>query len=457
MTLGSVQRDLDKANVCVDPALSWSDITPNMVNWGSVFVVDDPELRLPVDVYNLGGRPGIFWFPDPSRIVQPLHQGVLKILDILHRISSERGVNYLDINNFLKDILFLKPPNWARSLERFVDETLGERRRPRNIFYIASSHDLASAVVAFKDADVYVLVDSGRFLEDGVSQRADGLDSAVKVYQTARSIRTSPWLKVNLSKRFRCSAGGNLPLIMAKMRSFFPSFRVRRIQSFSVHDASHGIMIFDLGEGTRPKTLVYLNITVKWDDDPPLKLEGHEIPLSFVDGILVKGDMALMEMPNVKKTLDANMRRNGGVVIEGVSTDINGWYYGEMYGEPSDRTLPEGASFAHVARIKISYKDATRLVAFPDVQSDLTGSPEIVSERLLSGGLYVVSTVDSLTDRLRGGRMQFSPTEVMRVGYDGMPNSMDGFAQRAQLDENLRVIDRVVERARLVVESKIRL
>ncbi|MBF0105536.1 MAG: hypothetical protein HQM16_09455 [Deltaproteobacteria bacterium] len=273
---------------------------------------------------------------------------------------------------------------FARRLEHQVNVVSNGRRQPRHVIYPFAGFDLATAVAAFREAETYVIIDQYPFLK---ITDLDALPTEVGACgHRGHDVGTVMEADVEL---FSNQAGGILPLILARMRQYYEGFKVKHIQYFVEGErpsnrvfcspdelTCHGIMSFELGDGTATKTLFFVNTNIFDRNMSTLFIGscvrhmGIALDLSFVDGWVVKGTMNNLTqgggVANIKESLIEIIRQNRGVVVEGRAASPE--QYGELWEQ--DSVFPAGTQIHNDPHFLFSYHRGLRVVWFKQGPTD---------------------------------------------------------------------------------------
>jgi len=267
-----------------------------------------------------------------------------------------------------------------------------------------AAFDLASAVAAFQDTPYFIAIDNHPFLflndEFPLPEKTTSYPTKLMPYEiNAASPRRKSKAIIEYDQMYQRS-GGWLPRIIGRMRQVFPNFRVRLVQYFvepylanssllkklPVALPCHGILSFDLGEGTKPKTALFINSMLRANEarglgslqylDQPELGQAHPIDLSFADGLFVKGCGAIFAWSSLQRFLLNIMRKNGGTILDGKKMGV--FEFGE---------LPTSTTRTYVApSIPLSYEDGMRISTFSPLTANASPAQNI-SEVLNIGGM----------------------------------------------------------------------
>lgn len=447
--------------VYVDPALSYGQVNPSSVRPGNVFVVEGKEaLRALLDggAFHRTG-PVILFFPDSSQFISNVDPRLDRLVKSLHERSIARGVI------LPQDIIggiSISPEQatirrrYGSTLSQIVDEALGDREHPRNVFYPFAGYDAATAVAAFRKADLFLLVDYYPFLlrlkgNEGLPVKLNPFSEADILTGSSDPANMTSVVEILHVGNLNLWAGGALALMLNRMKAFFENFSVRSIQYFFenrrvfVADktplACNGIVSFDIGDN-RPKTIIYLNTGV---EDVVSNEPDRSIDIGFIDGLLVKGTNGFRKYLYIISTLIEMLRTNGGVIIEGHES---GRKYELFSGR---RVLPIGSRILGVSpHFRLSYDDGLRVVAFSPLDKTLPTTDHLVQQ----GGLYVFARDRQLIETLvGGGPTDFTAGDFVHITGAGKVFSTE--RMRSIRSEALARIEASVIRAGEMVRGKI--
>lgn len=338
----------------------------------------------------VGNASHLSYVTDPREVMIRIDPRVYSLIDCIHKSSSAYGM-ILPSDVRLSEEGNVDPKTcrpWACEVSRIVRDALGLRREPRNVVYPFAGFDLATVVATFVDADVYVVIDSKPFIA------LSGEDLPTASYSADERPYQARFEQATMVRESHAQFGGSLPLMLGKMRAFFPSLRIRSIQYFVEEfvredkDAVvHGIVSFDLGTGQRPKTAIYLNHQVGAEAEATLHKDLWSTHLAFADGLLIRAAMGHFRRKRVmRECMLRSMIANGGVIVEGA----------HMYPKYEAFTrVPQGTSVHTEEDFKFSYFIGMRAVLFG-------------TDAAVHGGV----SCESCPDALRGGIHVFNGTDA---------------------------------------------